>query len=158
MAEKDDDWKVQQEDGISMAKAQSVYRGRKRGSTKSPVEDAIKLRERGLSNPQIAKRLGISQRTVTRYVKSVRKPRSPIEVAIEQLTGDDISEILKLKISEESHPYRHAMQLVLLKELRHRKAKQFWRESPSEVQAQAGQIERLFRDFLNGCTETAFEE
>ncbi len=158
MAEKDDGWKIHQEDGISVAKAQSVYRGRKRGSTKAQVVEAIKLRERGLSNPQIAKRLGISQRTVTRYLKSVRKPRSPIDVAIEQLTGDDISEILKLNISEESHPYRHAMQLVLLKELRHRKAKQLWRESPSEVQAQAGQIEGLFRDFLNACRNTGYSE
>jgi len=51
-----------------VAKARGVYRGRQRGTTKARPERARALRERGLTLPEIAKALGVSERTVFRYL------------------------------------------------------------------------------------------
>jgi DNA invertase Pin-like site-specific DNA recombinase len=54
--------------GIAVAKKRGVYRGRQRGTTKAPARRAKGLRERGLTVEEIAKMLGISRRTVFRYL------------------------------------------------------------------------------------------
>jgi len=57
--------------GIDAAKEAGKYRGRKRGSTKAKPRRARQLRERGLNDAEIAKALGVSRRTVQRYVQDV---------------------------------------------------------------------------------------
>lgn len=54
--------------GIRVAKARGVYSGRKKGTTKGKPERATQLRKRGLSVPEIANALSVSERTVFRYL------------------------------------------------------------------------------------------
>lgn len=54
--------------GIAEARKRGIYRGRKRGTTKAPSHRAVELRGRGLSLQEIATALGISRRTVLRYL------------------------------------------------------------------------------------------
>jgi DNA invertase Pin-like site-specific DNA recombinase len=54
--------------GIAVAKRQGVYRGRRKGTTKMPPKRAQVLRAHGLSVPEIASALGLSSRTVFRYL------------------------------------------------------------------------------------------
>lgn len=54
--------------GIRVAKKRGVYRGRKKGTTKSKPDRAMKLRERGLTVTEIASALDVSERTVFRYL------------------------------------------------------------------------------------------
>jgi len=54
--------------GITVAKKKNVYKGRKPGTTKGKPERAIELRAKGLTAPEIATALGISERTVFRYL------------------------------------------------------------------------------------------
>ena len=55
--------------GIAVAKARGVYKGRKRGTTKANPQRAHELRRRGLIVPEIATSLGVSERTVHRYLQ-----------------------------------------------------------------------------------------
>jgi len=54
--------------GIAVAKRNGVYRGRVKGTTKATPARAQTLRTRGLSAPEIGKALGVSPRTVFRYL------------------------------------------------------------------------------------------
>lgn len=54
--------------GIEVAKRKGVYRGRKRGTTKSKPDRAAALKAKGLTVPEIATALGTSERTVFRYL------------------------------------------------------------------------------------------
>jgi DNA invertase Pin-like site-specific DNA recombinase len=54
--------------GIAVAKARGIYRGRKPGTFKAAPERAANLRERGLTTMEIANALGVSERTVFRYL------------------------------------------------------------------------------------------
>jgi DNA invertase Pin-like site-specific DNA recombinase len=54
--------------GIAVAKRHGVYRGRVKGTTKATPARAQTLRTRGLSVPEIATALGVSPRTVFRYL------------------------------------------------------------------------------------------
>ena len=54
--------------GIAVAKAHGVYRGRQPGTTKAKPQRARALRQRGLTIVEIATALGISERTVFRYL------------------------------------------------------------------------------------------
>src|SRR5262249_2163347 len=54
--------------GIAVAKRNGVYRGRVKGTTKVTPVRAQTLRTRGLSAPEIGKALGVSPRTVFRYL------------------------------------------------------------------------------------------
>ena len=56
--------------GIAAAKADGVYFGRKVGTFKGKPKRAGQLRERGLNDDEIANALGISRRTVQRYLNS----------------------------------------------------------------------------------------
>lgn len=55
--------------GIAAARARGVYMGRKAGATKSMPQEASRLRARGFMDNEIAKQLGVSRRTVQRYLK-----------------------------------------------------------------------------------------
>jgi len=57
-----------QKAGIEAAKARGVYAGRSIGSTKAKPGRARELQKKGLSVGEIAKALGVSNRTVTRYL------------------------------------------------------------------------------------------
>jgi DNA invertase Pin-like site-specific DNA recombinase len=54
--------------GIAAAKERGVYRGRKAGTTKEMPTRALELRVNGLTDREIATALGISRRTVQRYL------------------------------------------------------------------------------------------
>ena len=54
--------------GIAVAKAQGVYHGRQKGTTKAQPQRAQTLRQRGLTVVEIATALGISERTAFRYL------------------------------------------------------------------------------------------
>ncbi len=54
--------------GIAIAKEEGKYRGRKPGTLKADAVRAAKLRQRGLRDEEIAQALGISRRTVQRYL------------------------------------------------------------------------------------------
>jgi DNA invertase Pin-like site-specific DNA recombinase len=56
--------------GISVAKARGVYRGRKKGTTKAKPSRAQELRRQGLTVPEVARALGITERTAYRYLAS----------------------------------------------------------------------------------------
>lgn len=58
--------------GIALAKQRGVYKGRKRGTTKAKPAQARALRAKGLTAVQIAKALGVGERTVYYYLKAPR--------------------------------------------------------------------------------------
>jgi len=63
--------KERQAAGIAAAKERGVYIGRKPGTTKSKPKRAKQLREKGLNDSEIAQAMGISRRTVQRYLRNV---------------------------------------------------------------------------------------
>jgi DNA invertase Pin-like site-specific DNA recombinase len=56
--------------GIAVAKKRGVYTGRKQGTTKGKPERAKQLRKQGLTFPEIANAMNISESTAKRYVKT----------------------------------------------------------------------------------------
>ena len=59
--------------GIAAAKEQGVYRGRRKGTTKATPTRAQELRASGLTDREIATALGISRRTVQRYLATAER-------------------------------------------------------------------------------------
>lgn len=59
-----------QKAGIAKAKRKGVYTGRKEGTLKGKPERARELSKLGLQGPEIAASMGISLRTVFRYLES----------------------------------------------------------------------------------------
>ena len=59
-----------QAEGIKVAKKNGVYKGRAHGATKSKPDRAKKLKAEGADAAEIAQQLGVSERTVWRYLKS----------------------------------------------------------------------------------------
>ena len=55
--------------GIDAAKERGVYLGRREGTTKAKPARAKQLLDRGMSHSEIAQALGVSRRTVIRYLK-----------------------------------------------------------------------------------------
>ncbi len=55
--------------GIAEAKRHGKYKGRKPGTTKANPARAKELREKGLTNEEIARSLGVSVVTVSKYLK-----------------------------------------------------------------------------------------
>ena len=60
--------KERQAAGIEVAKKKGIYKGRKPGTTKKPPDRAKELRDKGLTAAEIATALGVSERTVFRYL------------------------------------------------------------------------------------------
>jgi DNA invertase Pin-like site-specific DNA recombinase len=60
--------KERQAAGIAVAKKRGVYKGRAKGTTKSKPERAQELKTKGLTPAEIGTALGVSQRTVFRYI------------------------------------------------------------------------------------------
>ena len=57
--------------GIAVAKTHGIYKGRKKGATKAKEPTrARELRDHGSTVPEIAKAIGVSKRTVFRYLGS----------------------------------------------------------------------------------------
>ncbi len=67
--------------GIAVAKACGVYKGRKPGTTKANPTRAHELRRRGLIVPEIATSLGVSERTVHRYLDTRYCDRPSLRIA-----------------------------------------------------------------------------
>lgn len=61
--------KERQAAGIAAAKARGAYLGRRPGSRKADAARAAELRSRGLSDSEIATALGVSRRSVQRYLR-----------------------------------------------------------------------------------------
>ncbi len=61
--------KERQAIGIANAKAKGIYLGRKSGTTKAKPNRAKELFNKGLKMEEIAKSMGVSSRTVLRYLK-----------------------------------------------------------------------------------------
>jgi DNA invertase Pin-like site-specific DNA recombinase len=61
--------KERQQAGIAVAKKKGVYKGRKAGTTKGKPERAKELKAKGLAPAEIATALGVSERTVFRYLE-----------------------------------------------------------------------------------------
>lgn len=57
-----------QQAGIEAARERGVYQGRRPGSTKARPERAAELRANGLTDAETARALGVSRRTVQRYL------------------------------------------------------------------------------------------
>jgi DNA invertase Pin-like site-specific DNA recombinase len=57
-----------QQAGIAVAKKKGVYTGRRKGTTKRKPQRAVELKTKGLSAGEIATALGVSERTVFRYI------------------------------------------------------------------------------------------
>lgn len=55
--------------GIAVAKKAGKYKGRKPGTTKENPRAALRLKQKGLNNTEIAQALGVSRMTVIRYLK-----------------------------------------------------------------------------------------
>jgi DNA invertase Pin-like site-specific DNA recombinase len=58
--------------GIAAAKDRGAYTGRKAGTTKVKPKQAERLRNKGMSDREIGTALGVSQRTVQRYLNPSR--------------------------------------------------------------------------------------
>ncbi len=54
--------------GIAAAKDRGVYFGRAKGTTKAKPARAVELRKQKLTDNEIGKALGVSRRTVQRYL------------------------------------------------------------------------------------------
>jgi len=55
--------------GIAVAKSKGKYKGRKHGSHKAKPDRAQELRGKGLKVDEIANAMGVSRRTVLRYLR-----------------------------------------------------------------------------------------
>jgi DNA invertase Pin-like site-specific DNA recombinase len=55
--------------GIAAAKERGIYLGRRPGATKAKPKRAIELRRKGSKDSEIARALGVSRRTVQRYLR-----------------------------------------------------------------------------------------
>jgi DNA invertase Pin-like site-specific DNA recombinase len=64
--------KERQAMGIADAKKRGVYTGRRKGTTKAQPARARALRKQGLKIPEIAKALGVRQRSVYNYLRESR--------------------------------------------------------------------------------------
>ncbi|MEQ9409168.1 MAG: recombinase family protein [Fuerstiella sp.] len=60
--------KERQSAGIEVAKKKGVYKGRQKGTTKGKPKRAKELRDKGMTAPEIANALNVSERTVFRYL------------------------------------------------------------------------------------------
>lgn len=58
--------------GIAAAKAQGKYAGRRAGTTKAKPTRVAELRKRGFNDGEIATSLGLSRRTVQRYLNMIK--------------------------------------------------------------------------------------
>ena len=63
--------------GIAVARKRGVYQGRRRGTTKAKPVRAEELRDRGLTAQEIATALGVSRRTVFRYLENPTREDIP---------------------------------------------------------------------------------
>ncbi len=60
--------------GIALAKKRGVYKGRKKGTTKGKPARAHELKAKGLKVDEIAKSMGVCERTVKRYLSKQTRP------------------------------------------------------------------------------------
>lgn len=65
--------KERQKAGIEAAKLRGVYTGRARGSTKANPIRARELKQKGLTNAEVSVALGISHRTLRRYLSKASR-------------------------------------------------------------------------------------
>lgn len=73
--------KERQSAGIEVVKKKGVYTGRKQGTKKKNPQRAAQLRDKGLTAPEIATALGVSERTVFRYLSNQTKSAGQLSQA-----------------------------------------------------------------------------
>lgn len=61
--------------GIAAARERGVYIGRLAGTTKAAPRRAVELRKKGLTDSEIAQAMGVSRRTVQRYLNASQADR-----------------------------------------------------------------------------------
>lgn len=68
-------YKVRQQQGIEIARAKGLYKGKKPGATKPGFEPkkVLRWRKRGWTGKRIAKKLGVAESTVWRYLRIQRE-------------------------------------------------------------------------------------
>jgi DNA invertase Pin-like site-specific DNA recombinase len=68
-------YKVRQQQGIEIARAKGLYKGKKPGATKPGFEPKkiLRWRQRGWSGKRIAKKLNCAESTVWRYLRILQK-------------------------------------------------------------------------------------
>lgn len=64
--------KERQAIGIALARQRGVYKGRQAGTTKATPTRAQRLKQQGLTVPEIANALNVSQRTVFNYLRPLK--------------------------------------------------------------------------------------
>lgn len=67
-------YKIRQQQGIEIARAKGLYKGKKPGATKPGFDPKkiLRWRQRGWSGKRIAKKLGCAESTVWRYLRILR--------------------------------------------------------------------------------------
>jgi DNA invertase Pin-like site-specific DNA recombinase len=68
--------KERQQAGIAVAKKHGIYKGRVKGTTKSKPDRAVELKDKGLTAAEISTALGVSERTVFRYLNATSNSKS----------------------------------------------------------------------------------
>ena len=136
-----------------------IIRGRRAGSTKAQAEKAEKLRSRGRSNEEIAKALGVSTRTVTRYLKkTVHRPLSPIMEAVTRLPKASLMKLFKIRKSGDSDEIQQVLWLFILRRLRHPEWKKLWGEASEGHRGAAENMNAGFSWFIRSCRRDLYSE
>ena len=74
--------------GIRVAKKKGVFAGRKGGTLKANPDRAKALREKGMTDREIASALGVGKSTVYRYLARTKRYRGiPIKIPAARLRG-----------------------------------------------------------------------
>ncbi len=127
-----------------------LSRGRRQGSTKGQIELAEKLRKKGQTNEQIAATLGVSPRTVTRYLNPASKNKLSLMRTIRSLPADEWIRLFKLLRYDYSNQ-ENGVWLFILRYLDHPQWKMFWGSVTADDILQAIAIRRHFESFKLGC-------
>lgn len=119
-------------------------KGRRKGTVKADISKAFKMRSQGKSNEEIANALGISSRTVTRY-----------------LTPDSLTKSTTInwkKLFAVNGELSKSMELMLLRLANDPRWRRKWNSERSYIQCESVILKRMFEAFLRRCEQAEFFE